>query len=125
MNKKKILIVDDERGYTSMLSLNLESTGDYEVEVENDPKKAFSAALRYRPDLVLLDIIMPDKEGPEVLIDMRNNDILKKIPAIFLTATITRDEVANNNGRIGGHQFIAKPSRFNELIESIEESMNT
>ena len=123
MSKRKILIVDDEKGFTSMLSMNLKSTGNYDVEVENNSNHAFSTALRYRPDLVLLDIIMPEKEGTDVLIDMRNNEILKKIPAIFLTATVTEDEVLNNKGIIGGHSFLAKPSRLEVLLDSIEKNL--
>ena len=123
MSFKKILIVDDEEGFTSMLKLNLESTGDYEVNVVNDSKNALMAAKQFSPDIVLLDVIMPGKEGPDVAIDIRNDPLLKDVPIVFLTATITRDEVASQNGWIGGNIFVAKPSSLKELLASIETSI--
>ena len=64
--KKKILLVDDEKSFTSLLKLNLEDTGDYEVHVENWAEDAYPAAQRFKPDLVLLDIIMPRMPGGDV-----------------------------------------------------------
>lgn len=123
MDCKKILIVDDEEGFTSMLKLNLESIGAFEVKVVNEAKKALTVAKQFLPDIVLLDIIMPDKEGPDVAIDIRNDPMLKDIPIVFLTATITRDEVVSQNGWIGGNIFVAKPSSLKELLTSIETSI--
>ena len=125
MVRKKIMIVDDEAGFTSMLKLNLESIGDYEVNVVNEAKKALTAAKQFLPDIILLDIIMPDKEGPDVAIDIRNDPDLKNIPIVFLTATITRDEVESQNGWIGGNIFVAKPSSLKELLASIEMSIGS
>ena len=124
MNKKRILIVDDEKGFTSMLSLNLEATGDYDVLVENDSCRALSTALAFRPDLILLDIIMPKKEGPDVAIDIKSNSELNKTPIVFLTATITKAEVDAEGGTIGGNTFVAKPSSLGELIDSIERNIH-
>ena len=123
MKKRKILVVDDEKGFTAMLSLNLESTGEYEVRVENDPKEALPTALQYKPDLILLDIIMPNMEGPDVAITLKSHKDLKDIPVVFLTATVTKEEVDAQGGRIGGHHFVAKPSRLSDLIYSIEKNL--
>ncbi len=123
MGRRKILVVDDEKGFTAMLSLNLESTGDYEVRVENNPKSAIPVALQYRPDLILLDIIMPNMEGPDVAIALKKQSELKDIPIVFLTATVTKEEVDAHGGKIGGHHFVAKPSRLSDLIYSIEKNL--
>lgn len=123
MDRKRILIVDDEKGFTSMLSLNLEATGDYEVCVENDSTRALSAAVQYSPHLILLDVIMPKMEGPDVAIALKEHNNLKKIPIVFLTATVTKEEVVSQGGRIGGHPFVAKPSTLGDLLESIEKNM--
>lgn len=120
MFKRKILIIDDEKGFTDVLKLNLESMGDFEVRIENDSRQAIGACLRFRPDLILLDIIMPNKEGADVAIEIKNNPILKKVPIVFLTATVTREEVAAEQGCIGGNTFVAKPSPLGYLIDSIE-----
>jgi len=123
MSKRKILIVDDEEGFSEMVKLNLESTGVYEVKIETDSKKAVQEAVLYQPDLVLLDVIMAEKEGPEVAAEMMQNSTLKKVPIIFLTATITQQEVEEGNGKIGGHAFVAKPSGLNTLVKAIESNL--
>lgn len=125
MNRRRILIVDDEKGFTNMLSLNLESTGYYEVIEINDPKEALTAAISCKPDLILLDIIMPDKEGPDVYNELRSSKAVSNIPIIFLTATVTKKEVEENQGRIGGHCFVAKPSSLADLLDSIEKNISS
>ncbi|MDP8212937.1 MAG: response regulator [Candidatus Zapsychrus exili] len=120
---KRILIIYDEKGFASMLKLNLEATGKYDVRVEDDPRKAIYAALEHRPQLILLDIIMPNMEGPDVAIALKNNDVLKDVPIVFLTATIRKSEADVLNSNIGGYPFVAKPSTLNELLDSIERNI--
>ena len=121
--RNKILIVDDEKSFTDMLRLNLEATGKYEVCVENNPHKVIAVAERFRPDLILLDVIMPKKEGPDVAIDIQENRILRETPIVFLTATITKEEAETQGGLIGGRSFVAKPSSLRELLDSIEANL--
>lgn len=123
MDKRKILLVDDEKGFALTLKLNLEATEAYEVRIENNANNALNTALQFHPDLVLLDVIMPGKEGPDVAFDFKHNDFMKEVPIIFLTATITREEVVDQHGKIGGHSFVAKPSPLNDLFSSIEEQL--
>ena len=123
MTKKRILVVDDEAGFTEMVKLNLEATGRYEVKVENDSTRATDAAIKYRPHLILLDVIMPDAEGPDVVCHIRKNDLVKDIPIVFLTATVTKDEVNEHCGNIGGHEFLAKPVSIKEMINCIEKQI--
>ena len=72
---------------------------------------------------MLLDVIMPKKEGPQVASEMRDDTFLKKIPIVFLTATVTQKEVEDNKGRIGGFPFIAKPSSLSTLMNTIEQNL--
>jgi two-component system, OmpR family, alkaline phosphatase synthesis response regulator PhoP len=123
MRKRKILIVDDEKGFSEMVKLNLESTGKYEVKIETDSTNALFTALLYRPDLILLDIIMANKEGPDVAIEIKGDPVLKETPVVFLTATVTQQEVEAQGGTIGGHPFVAKPGSLNILLDSIERNM--
>ena len=123
MGPTKILIIDDEPGFTEMVKLNLEATRLYNVRVENDPRKAVFSALEFLPDMILLDIVMPGIEGPDIVDDMRKHDIIAKVPIVFLTATITHDEVEEQKGCIGGHEFLAKPTTVKELIDCIEHHM--
>ena len=64
--KKKILVVDDEAGLTRMIKANLERTGKYEVRTENMGSRAMAAAREFRPDLMFLDVMMPDMSGDDV-----------------------------------------------------------
>lgn len=120
---KRILIVDDEVGFTEMVKLNLEDTGRFFVRIENDPTQAFETALGYRPHLILLDIIMPEMEGPDVLVKLRNNEQTAKIPIIFLTATVRKSEVYEERGFISGYPFLAKPCTVLELITAIDQNI--
>jgi len=122
-NRKKILIIDDEIEFTKVLKLVLEEVGDYLVEIENISHNAYSTALRFKPDLIFLDVIMPGMEGPDVFQQIRTHDELTDVPVVFLTATITKDEVDKQNGVIGGRTFLAKPGTVNELISCIEENI--
>ena len=123
MNKRKILIVDDEQGFSEMVKLSLESTNRYEVKIEIDSSNALFTARKYLPDLILLDVIMAKMEGPDVASAIRKDPTLKEIPTIFLTATVTKKEVDEGNGMIGGHPFVAKPSSLDTLLDAIDRNM--
>ncbi len=125
MRKKKILVIDDERGFTKMVKLNLEAAGDYEVKIQNNPLDAMQSAIEFKPDVILLDVIMPELEGPDVVYQFKNNDLLKDIPVIFITANITKEEVEAQEGFIGGHAFLAKPGTIEELIACIEKQIKS
>lgn len=116
----KVLLVDDEKNFTEMLKLNLEATGKYEVEVVNNPLNAIPHIIQSKPDIVFLDIIMPDLEGPDIAIQIKENTQIKSIPIIFLTATITADEAVSQGGQIGGNNFVAKPSSIDKLSAIID-----
>ena len=119
--KKKILIVDDENGFNCVMRLTLEFMGDYEVITENHPTQALQTALKFIPDLIFLDVVMPDSDGTDVYTQLRGNVRLKNTPVIFLTATVTKEEVDEQGGMIGGYPFLAKFGSFNELVNCIEK----
>src|SRR4051812_1526863 len=110
MAKKRILLVDDERSFTTLLKLNLEETGNYEVRVENWPEDAFKAAKEFKPDLVLLDIIMPRVPGGNVAAQITEDPELKDTPIVFLTAAVRKHQVEENEGIICEHPCLAKPA---------------
>ena len=124
MSKKRILVIDDEVGLTQMVKLNLEAAGDYEVEVENEGANAIETAKRFKPDLIFLDLIMPDIEGSDVARHLKAEERLKNIPIVFFTATITSEEMKKTGGVVGGQSFLAKPVSLKQLIECIERHAN-
>jgi CheY-like chemotaxis protein len=118
--KKRILVVDDEPALTRMVKLNLERTGDYEVRTENQGLMAIPAAREFKPDLILLDFMMPDMTGDEVSAELKEDPDLARIKQIFMTAIVTKDETGETGSLIGGNEFLAKPVKADELIAAIE-----
>lgn len=124
MAKKRILIIDDEKDFCRMVKLNLERTKNYEVLFATDGRSGIEIARNKRPDLILLDIRMPKMSGGEIAEELLDDPSTDKIPIIFLTALVKKDEVARQSGYISGRPFIAKPVTAQDLIKRIEEEMN-
>jgi two-component system sensor histidine kinase/response regulator len=101
----------------------LERTGHYLVLEENDATKAHQSAVNFRPDLILLDIVMPETDGGEVAARIQADPELENTPIIFLTALLTRAE-AKSGLNIQGHSFLAKPVSIPELIDATEEHLS-
>ena len=120
MSKKRILMVDDEKGITTMTKLNLERTGLYEVAVENRSTQALEAAKRFKPDMIILDITMPEMDGPEVASQIRAEDRFRNTPIVFLTAVVSRLETGDDQLERGGQVFLSKPVSQKTLLECIE-----
>ena len=118
--KRRILIVDNDRNTTHLVKVLLEKTGHYLVFEQNDATKAHLSARNFRPDLILLDIVMPETDGGEVAARIEADPELQNTPIIFLTALVSRAE-AKSGLRIQGHTFLAKPVSIPELINAIEE----
>lgn len=123
INKTKILIIDDDRSFSSILSLNLEAAGNHQVEIVNNPDNAINRALNFKPDLILLDIIMPSKEGPDVAIKLHSYKSLKDVPIVYLTSTVSFEELENVNSNRAGHTFVSKPCPIEHLNNVIEEKL--
>ena len=120
--KRRILIVDNDRESTHVVKILLERTGRYLVLEENDATKAHQSARNFRPDVILLDIVMPETDGGEVAAQIQADPDLRRTPIIFLTALVTKAE-AKTGLRIQGHPFLAKPISIPELIKGIEENL--
>jgi CheY-like chemotaxis protein len=119
--KKKVLLIDDEKSFTNLLKINLEQTGRYEVRVENWPEDAFKAAKEFKPDIMLLDIIMPRMPGGNVVAQFEADPELKDLPIVFLSAAIQRRIVEDHDGIICDHPCIAKPASVDEISDAIEK----
>lgn len=122
-NKKKILVIDDEENFTKLVKLNLEQSGEYEVMTENEGKNAFNSIQQFKPDLIFLDIIMPEIDGSDIAGQLKSDENLKDIPVVFLTAIVTKEEVVSRKNVIAGHPFLAKPVTREQLIDCIEENL--
>jgi two-component system OmpR family response regulator len=123
MSKKRILVVDDETSITRLLRMNLELTGNYEVREENSGGRAIETAQEFKPDLILLDVMMPDMDGGDVAAALRQYPALRKTPVVFLTAAVKQEELGGSKGKIGGRIYIAKPLNMKGVISVIEETL--
>lgn len=119
--KKKILIIDDEVSFARMVKLNLEKTGGFDVRTENRATNAVNSAREFRPDLILLDVIMPGMDGGDVANKIKRDNNLKGTPIVFLTATVSKHEAGEVGLNSGGELFLAKPVSVEALIQCIND----
>ena len=108
----KILVVDDEQPIADILKFNLEKEG-YQVVVANDGDEAINLAEQEDPDLILLDIMLPNKDGNEVLLEIRKT---KNMPIIMLTARAGEQDKIDGL-EAGADDYITKPFTSHELVE--------
>ena len=120
--KPCILIIDNNSDFTHSAKLALERTGRYCVCEENDATRAHQTAQSLKPDLILLDIAMPETDGGEVAARIQSDPALHRTPIVFLTALVTKAETTSGL-RIHGHPFLAKPIGIPDLITGIEENL--
>jgi two-component system, OmpR family, alkaline phosphatase synthesis response regulator PhoP len=117
MNEYKILVVDDEKDIVDLLKYNLQKEG-YKVITAYDGEEALEKILS-KPDLILLDIMMPKYDGFEVCKKMKNNPHTASIPVIFLTAKNAEvDEVLGLE--LGADDYIEKPISIRKIIARIK-----
>lgn len=119
MAKIKILIVDDEENFAYIVKMNLEQTGNYEVAVETRASNASGAATSFKPDLILLDIVMPDKDGFEVLKALKSKDKTMAIPVVMLTA-VGDDSAKIKAAEQFSEGYVIKPVSTEALRTKIE-----
>ncbi|MFL6517849.1 MAG: response regulator transcription factor [Bacillus sp. (in: firmicutes)] len=117
--KQRILVVEDEKQIAKILKIELEYEG-YEVNVAYDGKSGLQAALHEKLDLILLDVMLPEMNGIEVLRKIRKENDL--IPVILLTArNMTMDKVAGLDQ--GANDYITKPFEIEELLARIRSCL--
>lgn len=121
MKKKKVLVIDDEKLFSELIKANLELTGKYEVETENKGENALFSAKDFKPDIILVDIIMPGKSGVTVVDELSKDEELRYIPIVFLTALATTAKTVDQEVMIDEHPFLTKPVSINDLIGCIEK----
>ena len=120
--RTRVLIVDDEDRFGAMVKINLERTGRYEVKVENRGRYCVETAKAFDPDLILLDIIMPDMTGYDVARALRRENDLKLKPLIFLTA-LSEEEVSFHEGKLSDVIVLTKPIASQDLAACIDQKI--
>ncbi len=119
---KKIMIVDDEKDFAFFIKQSLEITGKYAAVVVTSGRDAVPAALRENPDLIFLDIIMPDMSGFDVLKKLKESGETSHIPVVILTAVGT--ETAKDRAKgLYDEDYMVKPVQVSALIEKIDDML--
>lgn len=118
----KILVIDDIPTNVLLLKVMLEQEG-YKVITANGGQQAFELINMNRPDLVLLDVLMPEMDGFEFAKKIKNEANYKDIPIIFLTALDKPSEVAEGF-KVGGHDFVSKPFNKIELLARVRHQIS-
>ena len=117
---KRILIIDDEKDFCSLIKVNLELTNAYKVLIANSGREGVQLAEQEKPDLILLDIIMPNMDGFQVIKTLKENPKTLSIPIIMLTAVL--DEKAKQKAwEMYDEAYLTKPVETETLKAKIEE----
>ena len=132
MDKKKVMVVDDEKGFLTMMKLNLEETGQYEVMTLTSAEDILSQVSKFRPDIILLDVLMPKVGGVDACRMLSNDPISRDIPIIIISALqknkdqfrvykLSGDELRADD--LGVVDYLVKPVQKNDVIAMIEKAL--
>ena len=124
---KRVLVVDDEPGIVKMVESRLKAAG-YGVVTAGDGEEGLRMAKLWKPDVAVLDVMMPGVSGDFVAEAMKEDPGLCHIPVIFLTALVKRDggpfDDTYRQGPVGGYYYLAKPFKGNELLDMLAKVLS-
>ncbi|MFP5310330.1 MAG: response regulator transcription factor [Actinomycetes bacterium] len=116
---RRVLAVDDDPVIQRLLQVNLEMEG-YEVTLAGDGDEAIAKVRELRPDLVLLDVMMPNRDGWSVCEEMKSDPELKDIPVVFLSARAQDADVLRGRA-LGADNYVTKPFDPIDLLELVQD----
>lgn len=122
-NPTKILLIDDEVDFTELLAANLEESG-YEVRQVNDPTLTIREAKSFLPDICIIDLVMPQMDGGDVVNALKADPLLANTPVLMLTALVEEDP--NDPGELqmkGGLAFVSKTSDLEVIINAVKRQL--
>lgn len=119
--RKRVLVVDDESDVADLVAYNLMAKG-FDVETVSDPTRSIAVARSFMPDLVVLDVMMPEINGTQICRMLRADPKLKQIPVVFLTAKVEENDRILGL-EIGADDYICKPFSTKELVLRVQNIM--
>ena len=117
INTAKVLVVDDEPEITEIVETFLAENG-FKVAIENSPHNAIRKAKEFKPDVILLDIMMPGVDGYDICQSLKQDPAFANVPVIFLTGKDRSDDMGRSF-KSGGDMFIKKPFSCERLLEIV------
>jgi CheY-like chemotaxis protein len=118
--RSKIAVIDDEEDFCEFVKWSLEDTGRFEVLVSTDGPSGIALAQTEAPELILLDIRMPQMNGAEVADHLLHSDDTRDIPIAFITGLLQRGGVNKGMDYLHGFPFITKPITKDELVKQVD-----
>ncbi|MCL4472987.1 MAG: response regulator [Actinobacteria bacterium] len=118
---KRVLIVDDEASLRTLVRANLEVDG-LQVSEAVDGNEAMAMLKKSQPDLILLDIMMPGKDGIEVLEDLASDEKLREIPVVLLTAKGEQEDL-ERGASLGARGHITKPFDPEQMVRTVKAAL--
>ena len=124
MNKKRILLIDDDLQFGRLTQLTLQATANFEVSVQSDSRKAIETAREFKPDLILLDILMPGLDGGDIERLLEGDPKLCEVPILVVSAIVSEND-AGPDGLVqsGGNVMVPKTIDPSMLIQCIEDRL--
>jgi DNA-binding response OmpR family regulator len=119
--RKKVLVVDDDRSLTELLQMVLEDAG-YAVTLAENGREAIVSAAMDPPDLVVLDVVMPEMDGWETSDHLLSHERTARIPIIFLSARVAAEDQLRGWYR-GCFDYLTKPFDIQELLEKVSQAL--
>ncbi len=113
--KGKILVVDDDKGITEAFQAVLQSE-DYEVKIALSAEGVLKVIEKFKPDLILLDVLLSGRDGREVCLELKKNEQTKKIPVVIVSA---HPSAKSSLKSAGADDFLAKPFELDELLSMV------
>ena len=117
---QRILYVEDEPDIQAVAQIALETVGGFIIKICDNGHQALAEAKAFKPDLLLLDVMMPDMDGPTTLVELHKDPQLAQIPAVFMTAKVQPQEVAQLR-TLGAVDVITKPFDPMTLADQIRD----
>ena len=115
--------MDDDQNICDAVKRGLEQTHNYTVHVATSGAEAVAAACELLPDVILLDLMMPQMTGAECSKRLRDAPLTAHIPVVYLTGLMGKEDVKALDGVIDGERYLAKPVCINEIIEAVERAL--
>ncbi|MDP3042354.1 MAG: response regulator [Candidatus Omnitrophota bacterium] len=123
MYKKRVLIIDDEENFCKLVKKNIEQTGEFEVHMAINGADGIKLAREIKPDLILLDVVMPEMDGGDVVALIRNDKSIKDTPIVFLTAIVREEEASAQASFTKGYSLLSKTVTVGGLIACIKKNI--
>lgn len=122
MGKRRVMVVDDEKDFLKVTELNLGQTGKYDVLTLSSAKDILSRVNSFKPDVILLDVLMPEISGIDACEMLNNDPAAKNIPIIIISA-LEKDKEQLKAYKVGVVDYIVKPAEISNIIAKIEKAL--